>query len=121
MGYAHEYLSHAAFLGGELKTLIFGLNASGTVIQLPGLYDRQIAVVRNIADLTNMKDLDAYLLPTISNFPAVDAIVSTNLLQITIGDRHKGALDKLPDIASALGVEVRHLLLIFVVKSVKKA
>ena len=121
VGFAHEYLSHAAFLGGRPTTTTFGLNPLGSVVQLPALYGRQVALVRNIADLTNMKDLDAYLFPTISNFPAVDAIVSTNLLQMTISDKHEGALDKLPDIASALGVEVKHLLLIFVVESVEKA
>jgi hypothetical protein len=62
-----------------------------------------------------------YGLPTISNFPAVDAVLSTTLLQMTISNRHGGAMDKLPNIAEALGVEVKDLLLVFVVESVNKA
>jgi hypothetical protein len=122
LGYAHEYLSHAAFLAGDPATTTFGLNTARTVVQLPaGLYGRQVTLVRNIADLKNLQGRSTYGLPTISNFPAVDAVVSRSLLQMTISDKHGGAVDKLPDIAAALGVAVADLLLIFVVESVEKA
>jgi hypothetical protein len=122
LGYAHEYLSHAAFLAGDSATITFGLNAVRAIVQLPaGLYGRAVTLVRNIPDLKNLRGLPTYGLPTISNFPAVDAIVSTNLLQMTISDKHGGAVDKLPDIATSLGVAVADLLLIFVVESVEKA
>lgn len=123
LGYAHEYLSHAAFLAGDPATITFGLNTNTVraVVELPaGLYGRAVTLVRNIPDLKNLPGT-TYGLPTISNFPAVDAIVSTNLLQMTISDKHGGAVDKLPDIASALGVQEKDLLLIFVVESVEKA
>jgi hypothetical protein len=40
---------------------------------------------------------------------------------MTISDKHGGAVGKLPDIATALGVQVQDLLLIFVVESTEKA
>eukprot|EP00975_Prorocentrum_lima_P043012 9030519-Prorocentrum_lima.AAC.1 len=40
---------------------------------------------------------------------------------MTISDKHGGAVGKLPEIATALGVQVEDLLLIFVVESVEKA
>ena len=122
LGYAHEYLSHAAFLAGDPATITFGLNTARAIVQLPaGLYGRTVTLVRNIPDLENLRGHTTYGLPTISNFPAVDAVVFPNLLQMTISDKHGGAVDKLPDIAAALGVAVADLLLIFVVKSVEKA
>lgn len=77
--------------------------------------------MRNIPDLGNLRGLTTYGLPTISNFPAVDAIVSNNLLQMTISNKHGGAVDKLPNIAAALGVQEIDICLIFVVESVEKA
>jgi hypothetical protein len=71
--------------------------------------------------LENLRGHTTYGLPTVANFPAVDAIVSTNLLQMTISAKHGGAVDKLPDIATALGVQEKDLLLIFVVESIEKA
>eukprot|EP01031_Cornospumella_fuschlensis_P026761 gene26761-32338_t len=122
LGYAHEYLSHAAFLAGNQATITFGVNPNRNIVQLPdGLYGRAVTLVRNIPDLQNLRGLITYGLPTITNFPAVDAIVSTNLLQMTISDKHGGAVGKLPDIATALGVAVENLLLIFVVESIEKA
>ncbi|KAJ1403323.1 hypothetical protein B484DRAFT_424314 [Ochromonadaceae sp. CCMP2298] len=121
LGYAHEYLSHAAFLAGDPATITFGLNTARAIVQLPaGLYGRAVTLVRNIPDLKNLPGT-TYGLPTISNFPAVDAIVSLILLQMTISDKHGGAVDKLPDIATSLGVAVADLILIFVVESVEKA
>lgn len=122
LGYAHEYLSHVAFLAGDSTTITFGLNTAQAIVQLPAdLYGQQVTLVRNIADLENLRGRTTYGLPTVSNFPAVDAVVSTNLLQMTISDRHGGAVDKLVNIASALGVTVANLHLIFVVESVEKA
>jgi len=122
LGYAHEYLSHAAFLAGDPATITFGLNTARAIVQLPaGLYGRTVTLVRNIPDLENLRGHTTYGLPTISNFPAVDAIVSMILLQMTISDKHGGAVDKLPDIATALGVQEKDLLLIFVVESIEKA
>ena len=121
IGYAHEFLSHKAFLAGNPNTTTFGLSPSNVVVALPaGLYGRQVTLVRNIPDLKNMQS-STYGLPTISNFPAVDAVLSTTLLQMTISNRHGGAMDKLPNIAEALGVEVKDLLLVFVVESFQKA
>ena len=121
VGYAHEYLSHTAFLAGSPNTTTFGLSPTRVVAALPaGLYGRQVTLVRNIPDLKNMES-STYGLPTISNFPAVDAVLSTTLLQMTISNKHGGAMDKLPNIAEALGVEVKDLLLVFVVESVKTA
>ena len=122
LGYAHEYLSHAAFLARNPATITFGLNTARAIVQLPaGLHGRTVTLVRNIPDLENLRGHTTYGLPTISNFPAVDAVVFPNLLQMTISDKHGGAVDKLPDIAAALGVAVADLLLIFVVESVEKA
>jgi hypothetical protein len=122
LGYAHEYLSHAAFLAGGPTTTTFGLDTTQAVVQLPaGLYGQQVTLVRNIPDLANLLGCSTYGLPTISTFPAVDAIVFPNLLQMTIRDKHGGAVNKLSDIATALGVPESDLLLIFVVESVEKA
>jgi hypothetical protein len=122
VGYAHEYLSHAAFLAGDSTTITFGLDETRAIVKLPaGLFGRQVTLVRNVPDLANLVGHNTYGLPAISNFPAVDAIVSPNLLQMTISDKHGGAVDKLPDIATALNVEMKDLLLIFVVESVEKA
>lgn len=121
LGHAHEYLSHKAFLAGEPTTTTFGLNTSQDVVELPvGLYGRQVTLVRNIQDLTNLP-LTAYGLPTISNFPAVDAILFPNLLQMTISDTHDVAVGKLSKIADVFKVPLKDLNLIFVVESVKKA
>ena len=107
-------------MAGGPTTITFGLNAAHVIVELPaGLYGRQVKLVRSITDLANLRGLNNTCgLPTISNFPAVDAIMSRNLLQMTISDKHGGAVDKLPDIATALGVVVADLLLIFVVESV---
>ena len=122
LGCAHEYLSHAAFLAGDQTTITFGLSPLRAIVKLPaGLYGRQVTLVRNIPDLANLRGRNTtYGLPSVSNFPAVDAIVTPNLLQMTISDKHRGAVDKLPDIATALGVDEADLLLIFVVESVER-
>jgi hypothetical protein len=121
LGYAHKYLSHQAFLAGDPTTISFGLNTARAIVQLPaGLYGRAVTLVRSIPDLQTLRGLPTYGLPTVSTFPPVDAIVSTNLIQMTIGDQHDDAVNKLPDIAAALGVRPADLLLIFVVESVEK-
>lgn len=86
-----------------------------------GLYGRHATLVRSIADLENLRGRNTYGIPTISNFPAVDAVRSPVLLQMTISDKHGGAVGKLREIATALGVQVGELILIFVVESIEKA
>jgi hypothetical protein len=64
LGYAHEYLSHAAFLARDPATITFGLNTARAVVQLPpGLYGRAVTLVRNIPDLQNLRGRTAYGLP----------------------------------------------------------
>lgn len=91
-------------------------------MKLPAdLYDRQATLVRSIADLENLRGRFTYGIPTISNFPAVDAVMSPVLLQMTISDKHGAAVGKLQEIAVALGVPMRELILIFVVESIERA
>lgn len=121
LGYAHEYLSHKIFVNGDQDTTTFGLSASKEIVSLSGLHGRNVTLVRNIEDLANLKSVSTYGLPIFSNFPGVDAVVSPYLLQMTIGERHGGAMDKLPIIAEKLDVSMSDLRLVFVVESIQKA
>ena len=121
LGYAHKYLSHKIFVNGDKDTTTFGLSESKEIVSLTGLYGRNVTLVRNIDDLAKLKNVSTYGLPIFSNFPGVDAVVSPYLLQMTISERHGGAMDKLPIIAEKLGVSTSDLRLVFVVESIQKA
>ena len=120
-GYAHEYLSHKIFINGYAKTTTFGLSKFKRIEPLTGLHGRPVTLVRNIEDLANLQGCSAYGLPIFSNFPAIDAVVSPNLLQMTISETHGVAMNKLELIAKHLGVSMSDLRLIFVVESIQKA
>ncbi|KAJ1392557.1 hypothetical protein B484DRAFT_408451 [Ochromonadaceae sp. CCMP2298] len=119
-----EEMEHLVYL--ELQsciTMFFGSTYNHKMETPDGYCQERFAstFLRLVAGALDSKD-DASLRDALKRIVGImDAIVSPNLLQMTISHKHGGAVDKLPDIATALGVPVSGLLLIFVVESVEKA
>jgi hypothetical protein len=72
-------------------------------------------LVRTIADLSQLKDGE-YGFPTICNFPLVDAVLPPDIaLNMTVGNYHKGAALRLPEITGAMRIDANQFKIVFVV------
>jgi len=112
MGNAFEYISHAQLV--ETDEMHWCLSSSGDCCQL-ALGNRRKKLIRNIGDIGNIHDGD-YGLPTICNFPILDAILPPNIgLQMTIGSSHRGSVRRLPEILAMLNLSAADFTIVFIV------
>jgi hypothetical protein len=112
LGNAFEFMAHAILFNtdkqhwcksstGEYKQLILG--------------NRRKVLIRNVEDIKSLKE-DDYGLPTICNFPIIDAVLPPDMgLQMTISDTHEGSNLGLSAILSVLKIPATDFTLVFVV------
>ena len=119
VGFGFEYAAHRNILNShhpyccvELKS---GLVRTNTVTTMMAIQNKRKVLIRTVGDIATLTEYD-YGLPTIPNFPLVDAVILPNIcLQMTTSRKHLGAVDKLTEIAASLHVNVDELVMIFVV------
>ena len=88
--------------------------STGRYHELP-LGKRRKVLIRNVEDIATLRDGD-YGLPTISNFPLVDAVLpSAFSLQMTTSKRHDVSNSNLTGILNALHIKASNFSLVFVV------
>jgi hypothetical protein len=112
IGNAFEMVAHKNLLASNEIHLC--LDAKGNVVEL-SLGGRTKVLVRTIADLSQLKDGE-YGFPTICNFPLVDAVLPPDIaLNMTVGNYHKGAALRLPEITGAMRIDANQFKIVFVV------
>jgi hypothetical protein len=111
MGNAFEYTAHAAFATIES---VWCLKSTGEIEELQ-LGKRTVKRIRNISDIENLRE-DDYGLPTICNFPLVDAVLLPNTgLQMTTSASHGVSAESLSSILAKLNIECGQFQVVFVV------
>jgi hypothetical protein len=82
---------------------------------------RRKVIIRTVSDIEQLSEGDVGV-PVVGNFPVVDFIVGTNLLQMTKAKSHPIKENRLKDIRKALGGDYDSHRLIFVTeaKQIKK-
>jgi hypothetical protein len=111
MGNAFEYTAHAAFatIGS-----VWCLKSTGEM-ELLSLGTRIVKRIRNVDDIENLTEGD-YGLPTICNFPIIDAVLLPDTgLQMTISTSHEVSVKSLPSILAKLHIEREQFKVVFVV------
>ena len=104
IGNAFEMMAHKTLLASSEHHLC--LDVKGNVVDL-SLGGRAKVFVRTIADLSQLEDRE-YGFPTICNFPLVDAVLPPDIaLNMTVGNYHKGAALRLPEITDAMRIDPR--------------
>lgn len=99
MGSAFEFTAHAKIISEVEDHWCY--SSTGRYEQF-ALGKRRTALIRNVADIANLRPCD-YGLPTVCNFPIVDAVLPPDLaLQMTISDRHEVSAEKLADIRAGM-------------------
>jgi hypothetical protein len=118
-GFAFEYAAHRDVLNSETPYYCCKLSSkniitNNMIISEFALNNKRKVLIRTIEDITTLRDGD-YGLPTIPNFPLVDAIIPPNILvQMTTSKNHVGAINKLNDIAEKLKKPINELIMIFI-------
>ena len=118
-GFGFEYAVHLNILGSIHPFVCIKLQADNLEARMQTatmqLQQKRKVLIRTVADIANLVDGD-YGLPTIPNFPFVDAVIPPNMvLQMAASSKHLGAVDKRYDIAEMLGIDATDLIMIFVV------
>ena len=112
VGNAFEFVSHAML--AESNEMHWCLKSDGGFYELP-LGKRRKVLIRNVEDIASLREGD-YGLPTISNFPLVDAILPPAFsLQMTTSKRHEVSNTNLTGILDALQINASDFSLVFVV------
>jgi len=112
-GNAFEFSCHG-FILNSVSNERWCFSGNYETVKL-ALGQKNKVLIRNIADIEHLKDGD-YGFPTVCNFPLVDAVIKPDIvLQMTIGDRHEGAIDRAGDIANAMGIPTSQMKMVFVV------
>jgi hypothetical protein len=111
MGNAFEYTAHAAFATIES---VWCLKSTGEIEVFP-LGTRIVKRIRNVDDIENLTAND-YGLPTICNFPIIDAVLPPDTgLQMTTSTSHEGSAKYLQSILAKLEIESEEFNVVFVV------
>lgn len=112
LGNAFEYSSHAIVMGTNGKH--WCKRSTGECQQIE-LSRQSQKLIRNVNDIPSLKNGD-YGLPTICNFPIVDAVLPPALgLQMTTSKRHGGSVLQLRDILKALKIRASEFTIVYVV------
>jgi len=125
VGNCHEYDSHNYFAGLPSATHPCWSYRSQSWVTVPlGDGPRNKVIFRNIDSIgttltTSSLTPRRYLLPSITNLALIDSIIPPNVvLQMTISDKHRGAVNRMKDIRKELG-SPRSVKMIFVVPAKK--
>jgi len=103
MGYVHEHDAHhfrLAHLGKQPGITLWSLQSKHEeTLCLP---IKRVVRIRTVSDIERLEEGD-YGLPTVSNFPFLDAVMKPNyLFQDTIAQNGHPSVAKIPDILKAL-------------------
>ena len=102
MGNAFEFTTHELLLKLQAAPH-WCYKSTGEYVQLP-LGNRRKVLIRGVGDISSLRD-DAYGLPTICNFPIIDAVLPPAMgLQMTTSHTHAGSIERLPEILGALKI-----------------
>ena len=106
MGIAFESIGHNKLTRSKLEYPLIALNKPrqriNKTIDSSMKFNYPVRLIRTIEDIGELKTSE-YGLPVIGNFALVDAVIQPNtLINFTISDKHKGAVDKLNDILEQL-------------------
>ena len=102
MGNAFEFTAHELLLKLQAAPH-WCYKSTGEYVQLP-LGNRRKVLIRGVGDISSLRD-DAYGLPTICNFPIIDAVLPPAMgLQMTTSHTHAGSIERLPEILGALKI-----------------
>lgn len=112
MGNGFEFTAHEMLVRGDEMHWCY--MSGGTYVQL-ALGKRRIKLIRNVNDIKYLT-AEHYGLPTICNFPIIDAALPSNIgLQMTISRSHEGSVARLPDMFRAFDVAENDFAIVFVV------
>ena len=112
MGNAFESTAHKKLMGDNITR--WSRKSTGEYEEL-NLGSRSLFLIRDMEDVKSLQN-DSYGLPTINNFPLVDAVLAPNMgLQMTTSNSHKGSVATLPKLLESLRVKESDFRMVFVV------
>ena len=112
MGFMFEYNAHRKLRKSKDQRLVAEFGTKNIVSLKMEI--NKVVLIRTIEDIAQLKKGE-YGLPTISNFPLIDAIYNNILINYTIADKHSCAVDKLSEIKSKIVGQYASYYLLFVV------
>ena len=122
MGSLHEYYAHRQIFANLRKGCYYApqnlLTQSHCLLRV---HIKRKKLIRSIRDIYELEDGE-YGLPTVTNFPVVDAIIKPDiLLQMTISDSHETrSSDKLFDILKVMGIKTGKMIFVLCALNVEK-
>ena len=126
IGYAFEFTAHKQLMGSSGTRWCrksTGNNGNKRKFSSQNEYEyeqldfgrRSTFLIRNVGDIKHLP-VDSYGLPTVSNFPFIDAVLPPNIgLQMTTSVSHGGAIGALPNILHNLRIQQSDFKMVFVI------
>ena len=116
-GYLFEYTAHRKLSKSNHDYLVFDMGEKK--VKSLKMRVSRVVLIRTIDDIAKLKT-NEYGLPTISNFPLVDAIYNNILINYTIAEHHSGAVNQLSDIKDKINAENYYLLFVVPIDIISK-
>ena len=114
MNISFELTAHARFVNSGGTRWCW--KPSNEYVQLD-FGSRSTFLIRDEDDIKSLRS-DSYGLPTVSNFPLVDALMLPDIgIQMTISKSHDVSVNSLPKILKILGIDESAFKMVFVVAS----